>query len=138
MIRIMTKENNVSELREVGVSEHYIERSFRYKKDQLFVGEHPDGVTIVKVMHPEFWVDAQYPTDTYYGSSFSSLQDEHPRNLKVFCVMKYATDYWARLPELGKGDFIYVLHRIGEDECPNRYTIVRNARKMLIHNSLSI
>jgi hypothetical protein len=91
-----------------------------------------NGVTIVKVKHPEFFLDLKCPTNTYYG--YYPEDFFHGKKLKAIRVLSYTMDYKSRLSELGKGDFIYVLHRFGEDEYPNRYNIVTNERLTCMRN----
>ena len=83
-------------------------------------------ITIVKAKHPEFFLDLENPTSLYYG--YYGIDFFRGRKLKAFRVLSHTSDYRSHLSELGEGDFIYVLHRFGEDECRRRYVIVTNKK----------
>ena len=87
------------------------------------------GITIVKARHPEFFLNLEEPTSLYYDYYGPDLFRE--KKLNAFRVLPHATDYRSRLSELGEGDFIYVLHRFDEDECPKRYVTV--SKEKLTH-----
>lgn len=87
------------------------------------------GITIVKARHPEFFLNLEEPTSLYYDYYEPDFFRE--KKLKSFRVLSYATDYRSRLSDLGNGDFIYVLHRFGEDEYPKRYVTV--SKEKLTH-----
>ena len=80
------------------------------------------GITVVKARHPEFFLDLEEPTSLHYG--YYGPEFFRDRKLKAFRVLSYTTDYRSHLSDLERGDFVYVLHRFDEDECPKRYVVV--------------